>query len=89
MIKEFDYVNNRDVTSHRVVYVISQPSKFLAGIDLSELSEVQQGEYTARATALKQALMLEMATLNLEFDVSNRYRQFDPAKMTNTLTETT
>lgn len=88
MIKEFDYINNRGIASHRVVSVISHPSKFLGGIDLSELSLVAQGDYVARAAELKAEFTSKMAALSVEFDVANRYRQFDPAKMANTLTET-
>jgi len=88
MIKTFGYENARGWQSNRVVYVTGNPSKFVSGTDLSELSIEEQALYAVEAGKLHDAYMLSIANLNDEYDLVKRYRQFDPAKMTATQTET-
>lgn len=88
MIKSFTYTNNRGVTTARVVYVTGKPSKFVSGVDLSELTEEEQGVYISEASRLYAEYMERVAELNTAHDLTNSYRQFDPDKMQNIKTET-
>ena len=86
-VATFTYTKADSSTSNRVVVPFSQPTKFLAGVDISELDDEQQGEYLAELSKLREEYELSLATLSNKYDLRNRYRQFAEDKITNLKTE--
>lgn len=83
----FTYAKDNGVRSERTVAVFHQPTKFLAGVDISELDEEAQGSYLAELSDLRQQHELALAALSLKHDLRSRYRQFAEEKITNLKTE--
>ena len=87
MINEFNYTDAKGKKSHRVVYVTSKPTDKLSGIDLSELSQVDQARYSLAHDALLQEYLDNVAALQAAMDVKHKYRQFFPNKMESVIEE--
>ena len=79
----FQYTKDDKSTSNRVLAVRVKPNTMYEGIDLSELSEEEQG---AAADALTQAysdFLFAVGAVEEKFDLKYRYRRFNTTKMTN------
>ena len=77
----FTYTKKDGSTSNRVLLVMTKPSTHYAGVDISELSERDQGLYIAAMTKLHEEYLSAIQDINQTFDVKHRYRQFDPKLM--------
>ena len=77
----FKYTKKDGSTSDRVLVVMTKPSTHYAGIDISELSERDQGLYIAAISKLHEDYLSAIEGINDTFDTKHRYRQFDPKLM--------
>lgn len=82
-IKTFDYTKASGEVSQRDVLVLQEPGNMMQGIDISELNQEDQAAYAVYMSRLHDDYLDKIAALNKEYDVINRYRKFDPLKMTN------
>ena len=86
-IKTFTYTKNDGKQSTRTVLEIVKPCNFMEGIDMSELSEEEQGEFVANVSTAYEEFRAKMVNLQHEFDLRGNYRRFDVLKMTEVKTE--
>lgn len=82
-IKSFTYTKSSTEASHRDVLVVSEPSSYLNGIDISELSDEDQAKFAVEMSNQLDVHKLAQQTIMAKYDVRNRFRQFDPLKMTD------
>ena len=83
----FDYTKANGTITQRVVSPVVVPNNMYEGTDLSELSVQDQVLYCQALGNLKDQFKAQVAQLQADFDVNNRYRRFDPSKMTNIIEE--
>lgn len=83
----FTYTKASGSTSDRVLVVIKAPNTMYEGLDISELSQEQQGEFITSYESLKVKYLSALDALKSEFDLVHSYRRFDPTKMTDIATE--
>lgn len=81
-IQTFKYTKANGDVSQRIIMVISKPSKHVSGIDLTEIGSEAADEYASIYGTLLDNFNAEVSKLNASFDTNNRFRQFDPAQMT-------
>jgi hypothetical protein len=83
----FNYKKADGKVSTRCISPVVVPSEFYEGTDLSELSSEDQVLYVQALGKLQDEFYTKMHILQSEFDLNNRYRRFDPSKMTNIIKE--
>lgn len=84
----FKYTKADGTTSRRVMFPLVTPNKMYEGIDISELDdEADQVEFILEMSKARDAYLAAIAVLESKYDVANRYRRFDPAKMTDVVQE--
>lgn len=83
----FTYTKAKGTTSDRVLAVLKSPDTMYEGIDISELSELQQGEFISELQSLHDKYLTALEGLKSDFDLTHSYRRFDPTKMTNVVVE--
>jgi hypothetical protein len=86
-IRSFTYTKADGSSSNRVLVPMVMPGKFMSGIDITELDTEQQAMYLAELMKAKDRHAMELAELEAKYDLRNRYRQFDPSRMTDVVTE--
>lgn len=86
-IISFKYTKADGKQSERVISPSIVPNKMYEGTDLSELTEQDQVLYCIELGKLRDAYLAKVNELNLEYDVCNRYRRFDPSKMSEIIEE--
>lgn len=86
-ILTFTYTKAPDSVSERVLVVSAEPNKMYKGTDISELSHEEQAQYLIELNKVYEDYLINIRTLEEDFDLRHRYRQFDPAKMTNIVRE--
>lgn len=82
-IATFKYTKANNVTSDRSVLVLAPAREHTMGIDISELSMEQQGEFAAAVSAAHEGYLRTLSNLMVDYDISKNTRQFDPKKMSN------
>lgn len=80
-IMTFDYTKADGKVSTRSISPIVVPSGFYEGTDLSELSDEDQVLYVQALGKLQDEFHSKIHALQNDFDLNNRYRRFDPSKM--------
>lgn len=83
----FKYTKSDGKVSNRTISPVITPNKMYEGIDISELDAEGQVYYCQEVGKLHDEYMAKVNQLNLEMDVVNRYRRFDPSKMTEIIEE--
>lgn len=83
----FQYTKADGSTSQRVLSPVVVPNKMYEGTDLSELNEDAQEDYVIALGKLRDEYLTKVAELQEQFDLNNRYRRFEPTKMTNIIEE--
>lgn len=83
----FTYTKADGKQSKRVISPVAMPNKMYEGTDLSELSPQDQVIYCQELGKLQDFHKERIAALQAEFDLKNRYRRFDPSKMTQIIEE--
>lgn len=84
---QFMYTKSGGEQSERAVLVTQEPTQLIAGIDVSELPEVEFEAFTREMRELKNRQHEEMIQLVSKHDLKHNYRQFTPSKMANVSTE--
>lgn len=83
----FTYTKDDGKTSDRVLMVMEEPTDKYFGIDISELSEVEQGEFAAAFSKIMDDKAEAIWQLMYDFDVRRKFRYFIPSKMTDIVKE--
>lgn len=86
-IISFDYTKADGKVSKRVISPIVVPNKMYEGTDISELEAEDQVMYCQELGKLQDAYKAQIMALQEKFDLNNRYRRFDPVKMTSVVQE--
>lgn len=84
----FTYVKPNGVTSQRVLSVLKHPNTMYEGIDISELSFEQQGQFVAELRNIHDKYLAAIQALKTDFDLTHNYRRFDPLRMSDVASET-
>lgn len=79
----FTYTKESGEVSQREVVVTQQPSTLLYGLDVSELTQQELGDFAAGWNALQDRQAHERATLLRRFELDTRRRSFNPVRMSN------
>lgn len=82
IIYTFKYTKADGSVSKRVLAPTNVPHKFYSGVDITELSTEDQALYITEVDKAKDEFAQKMNEINNKYDLANRYRQFDPDKMT-------
>lgn len=80
-ILTFKYDKGEGDVTERVLMPLIQPNKMYEGLDLSELSEEEVGEFVGRYNNMYDYFLSKIENLKEEFDVVHSYRRFNPDKM--------
>ncbi len=83
----FKYTKANGTQSDRVLVIMVSPNTMYEGIDVSELSAEQQGEFIAVMNTVKDKYLKAIESIKSDFDLVHSYRRFDPTKMTNVVKE--
>lgn len=86
-IYTFKYTKANGVASDRVLVPFVEPSKHFGGMDISELSTEEQALYISEVERVRHDYYENLNKLTEKYDLVRRYRQFDPDKMSNVVTE--
>lgn len=86
-IISFTYTKKDGKKSERVISPIIIPNKMYEGTDISELNVDDQVLYCQQLGKLNDEYRERIERLNCRFDIENRYRRFDPSKMTEIIEE--
>lgn len=78
---EFQYTKSDGKVSQRSVLVTQEPSKHLAGIDVSELDTDSFESFTREYRELKEQQYQQTLELIAKHDLKHNYRQFLPERM--------
>ena len=77
----FQYTKDDKSTSNRVLAVMVKPNTMYEGLDLSELSEEEQGAAADACTQAYSNYLFALGAAEEQFDLKYRYRRFNPTKM--------
>jgi hypothetical protein len=83
----FTYTKDDGKTSDRVLAVMNEPTDKYFGIDISELSEAEQGEFSAKFSTIMDDKAEAIWQLMNEYDVRRKFRSFIPSRMANIVKE--
>jgi len=67
--------------------VMNEPTDKYFGIDISELSEAEQGEFSAKFSNIMDDKAEAIWQLMNEYDVRRKFRSFIPSRMANIVKE--
>lgn len=83
----FTYTKAKGTTSDRVFVPFKSPDTMYEGLDISELSAVQQGEFLDALEEVNAKYLAAIEAIKNDFDLTHSYRRFDPSRMTNVVVE--
>lgn len=86
-IINFTYTKTGGKQSTRTYIPVSVPQKNYFGIDISELEETDQAEFSLAYEELQREHLDKVAQLMKQFDISTMYRSFVPEQMSDIKTE--
>jgi hypothetical protein len=78
---EFNYKKQDGSVSSRAVIELIQPSKFVEGIDVSQMPEDEFAHFCSEYSKMKAAQHEETIALLEQFDLKHNYRRFIPEQM--------
>jgi hypothetical protein len=84
---EFKYTKKDGTVSDRAIIELVTPTKFVEGIDVTQLPEGEFAAFTSAMRNLKQQQHDATMQLLADFDLKHNYRKFTPENMTNVTTE--
>lgn len=84
----FKYTKAGGQVSKRTFVPFICPNKMYEGLDISELSTEDQVLITIELGRAKDTYLQAIIDIEEKFDVNTMYRRFDPAKMTEVVTDT-
>ena len=77
----FNYTDAKGKTKARRVFIVSEPSDKLKGIDVSELETDDIVEFSTAYAAAQAAFYATIEALKDQYDVKHNFRQFFPNKI--------
>ena len=84
----FKYTKADNSTSNRVLAVMLKPNTMYEGIDLSELSEEEQGAAGEACSNAYNDYLIALGAVEEQYDLKYRYRRFNPKCMDNVVSDT-
>ena len=84
---EFKYTKADGSVSDRAIIELITPTKYVEGIDVSQLPETDFAAFTVAMSELKRAHHEQTMELLNNFDLKHNYRKFIPDNMTNVVSE--
>jgi DNA-binding transcriptional regulator PaaX len=82
-LANFTYVKSNGSKSDRTLAVTMEPSKFVEGIDISELSQDEFADFVNEYSKVLDEFKATQQILIDKFDLKHRYRRFIPEQMLN------
>ena len=82
-IKSFTYTKPDGSTSERTVLVISKPRQLLTALDISELDDERQALAAIEFGRLNDEYLAKLESFKKQFDLTQSYRNFTAANITN------
>jgi hypothetical protein len=86
-ITAFSYTDSKGARTERQIMVTQEPTDKVSGIDLTELSYEDVEFFTRDYNELYGEFLENVAQLQIEYELRNKYRQFIPARMENAVTQ--
>ena len=80
---EFTYTKSDGSTTKRAVIELVTPTKYVEGIDVTQLSESDFASFTQAISQLKTAQHNETMSLLDTYDLNHNYRKFIPEQMSD------
>jgi hypothetical protein len=84
---EFKYTKADGSVSDRAIIELVTPTKYVEGIDVSQMPETDFATFTAAMAEMKRVHHEETMELLADFDLKHNYRKFIPEQMTNVVSE--
>lgn len=84
---EFTYTKGDGTKSDRAVIELVQPTKYVEGIDVTQMPESEFAEFSRQMSELKQLQHLQTMELLAKFDLKHNYRRFIPEQMESVVTD--
>ena len=84
---EFTYTKSDGSQSERAVIELVQPTKFVEGIDVTQLPEAEFADFVQEFRELKNAQHEATMALLTKHDLKHNYRRFLPENMEAVTTE--
>jgi hypothetical protein len=84
---EFTYTKADGTQSKRAVVPLVNPTKFVEGIDVSQMSEDEFAVFCREFSALKSAQHEQTMAVLEQFDLKHNYRRFIPEQMSDITTD--
>ena len=84
---QFTYTKTDGSQSDRAVIELQQPSKFMEGIDVTQLPDDSFADFVQEFRALKNAQHEATMALLAKHDLKHNYRRFTPENMEAVTTE--
>jgi len=84
---EFTYTKADGTESKRAVLPLVGPTKFVEGIDVSQMPEDEFAVFCREFSALKSAQHEQTMAILEQFDLKHNYRRFIPEQMTDITTD--
>lgn len=78
---EFNYTKSDGSQSQRAVIELQQPSKYVEGIDVTQMPEQDFALFCREFSFLKQTQHEQTMALLNRFDLKHNYRRFIPEQM--------
>lgn len=86
-VVEFTYTKANGDVSTRAVVETTKPTKFMSGLDISEMSPDNMLEFAKEYNELETKFAEARLALQTKYDIKHNYRQFDPERMTDVTSE--
>lgn len=84
---EFKYTKTDGSVSDRAIIELVTPTKYVEGIDVSQMPESDFATFTIAMAEMKRAHHEQTMELLADFDLKHNYRKFIPEQMTNVISE--
>jgi hypothetical protein len=84
---EFKYTKADGSVSDRAIIELVTPTKYVEGIDVTQLPEVEFAAFTTAMAEMKRTQHEQTMQLLADFDLKHNYRKFIPEQMTNVISE--
>jgi len=86
-LKTFVYTDLKGKISNRQVLVVQEPTTKLSGIDVTEQDDEAVVCFALAYEAARDTFLAQVASLQSQYDLAHRYRQFFEDKMDGVVTE--
>lgn len=86
-LKEFTYKDRNGKITNRTVLVVQEPSEKMSAIDVSDQTDETIVNFALAYETARKTFLAQVQTLEKEFDLKHRFRQFFPDEMNNVVAE--